>query len=179
MKRRKKHVWLIVYPFEYPALHFILITHGQVVHASRKKKSKNKNARQIYSLAELSVGDYVVHSTHGIGIFSGIHKIETQWIVKDYIKVEYAKKDALYVPVTQLDLISKYIGPRENSAVRLSRLGGTDWQKAKARVRSAVKDMAKELIALYAQRMQAQGHAFPPDSDWLRDFEARFVYEET
>lgn len=165
--------------FEYPALHFILITHGQVVHASRKKKAKNKNARQIYSLAELNVGDYVVHSTHGIGIFSGIHKIETQGIVKDYIKVEYAKKDALYVPVTQLDLISKYIGPRENSAVRLSRLGSTDWQKAKARVRSAVKDMAKELIALYAQRMQAQGHAFPPDSDWQRDFEARFEYEET
>lgn len=121
----------------------------------------------------------MVHTTHGIGVFGGIQKLDMQGVVKDYIRVEYAKKDVLYVPVTQLDLVSKYIGPRENSTVRLSRLGGTDWQKAKARVKSAVKDMAKELTVLYAQRMQAQGHAFPPDGDWQRDFEARFEYEET
>lgn len=165
--------------FEYPALNFSVITHGQVAAAQKKKKAKNKNAQQIYSLSELSPGDYVVHSTHGIGVFGGIQKLDMQGVVKDYIRVEYAKKDVLYVPVTQLDLISKYIGPRENSTVRLSKLGGTDWQKAKSRVKSAVKDMAKELAALYAQRMQAKGHAFPPDGDWQRDFEARFEYEET
>lgn len=165
--------------FEYPSLHFSVITHGQIVAAQKRKKAKNKNAQQVYSLSELSPGDYVVHTTHGIGVFGGIQKLDMQGVVKDYIRVEYAKKDVLYVPVTQLDLISKYIGPRENSAVRLSRLGGSDWQKAKARVKSAVRDMAKELAALYAQRMQAQGYAFPPDGDWQRDFEARFEYEET
>ena len=121
----------------------------------------------------------MVHATHGIGVFEGIHKIDMQGILKDYIKVRYAKKDTLYVPVTQLDLVAKYIGPREDSLVKLSRLGGAEWQKAKARVRSAVKDMAKELIKLYAQRMQAKGHAFEPDGEWQRDFEAHFPFEET
>ena len=102
-----------------------------------------------------------------------------QGVVKDYMKLRYAKSDTLYVPVTQLDLVSKYIGPREDSQVRLHRLGGTDWQKTKARVRSAVKDMAKELIRLYAQRMNAKGHRFSPDTEWQRDFEAHFEFEET
>lgn len=164
---------------EYPSEHFSLISHGIVFSQPKKRKSKPKNSKQIYSLSELSVGDYVVHTTHGIGIFSGIHKIDMQGVIKDYIKIEYAKKDVLYVPVTQLDLVSKYIGPRENSGVRLSKLGGTEWQKTKTRVRKAVADMAKELTALYAQRMQAKGHAFPPDSDWQRDFDAKFEYEET
>lgn len=103
----------------------------------------------------------MVHVSHGIGIFEGIHKIEMHGVVKDYIKVKYAKNDVLYVPVTQLDMVSNYIGPREDSSVKLHRLGGTEWQKAKTRVRAAVRDMAKELIKLYAQRMQAKGHAFP------------------
>lgn len=97
-------------------------------------------------------GDYVVHSSHGIGVFEGIHKLDLHGVIKDYIKVRYAKNDTLYVPVTQLDLVSKYIGPREDSTVKLNRLGGTEWQKAKTRVRKAVRDMAKELIALYAAR---------------------------
>lgn len=164
---------------EYPGAHFSLISHGIVFAPRKKRKTKQKNAQQIYSLAELSVGDYVVHSTHGIGVFGGIHKIDMQGIIKDYIKVEYAKKDVLYVPVTQLDLVSKYIGPRENTGVRLSKLGGVEWEKAKNRVRSAVKDMAKELTALYAQRMQAKGYAFSADNDWQRDFDASFAYEET
>ena len=83
------------------------------------------------------------------------------------------------MPVTQLDMVSKYIGPKEEVKVRLNRLGGQDWQKAKARVRSAVKDIAKELIKLYAERMKLKGHAFPPDTGWQRDFESRFEYEET
>ena len=112
-------------------------------------------------------------------MFEGIHKLEMQGVTKDYLKVRYAKGDILYVPVTQLDMVSKYIGPKEEVKVRLNRLGGQDWQKAKARVRSAVKDIAKELIKLYAERMKLKGHAFPPDTGWQRDFESRFEYEET
>ena len=112
-------------------------------------------------------------------MFEGIHKLEMQGVTKDYLKVRYAKGDILYVPVTQLDMVSKYIGPKEEVKVRLNRLGGQDWQKAKARVRSAVKDIAKELIQLYAERMQLKGYAFPPDTGWQRDFESRFEYEET
>ncbi len=165
--------------FEYPQTGFVLITHGISGKTKRRKRAKDKNSRRIYSLSELSAGDYVVHSMHGIGIFMGIHKIEVQGVVKDYIKVEYAKKDTLYVPVTQLDLISKYIGPSENSAVRINRLGSGDWQRTKARVRKNVKDIANELTRIYAERMAAPGYAFSPDGEWQHDFEAGFEYEET
>ena len=164
---------------EFPAAGFGIITHGRHTGKAAAKKRKNKHAQELYSLSELTVGDYIVHASHGIGVFEGIHKINMQGMVKDYIKVRYAKKDTLYVPVTQLDLVSKYIGPREDATVKLSKLGGQDWQKTKARVRAAVKDMAKELIRLYAQRMQAKGHAFSPDTEWQRDFEAHFEFEET
>lgn len=166
--------------FEFPSSNFYLFSHG-LSHTSPKPKRKKtpKNAKEIYSLSDLSVGDYVVHSTHGIGIFGGIKKIDVHGVVKDYIKIEYAKQDVLYVPVTQLDMVAKYIGPRENSTVKLNRLGGSDWSKAKARVKSSVKDMAKELIALYSQRMQAKGFAFSRDNEWHRDFEGRFEFEET
>lgn len=165
--------------FEYPNARFTLITHGRVNTVKQKPKKKDKNGQAIYSLAELSVGDYVVHSTHGIGIFEGIHKVNMQGITKDYIKVRYAKNDTLYVPVTQLDLVAKYIGPREDSGVKLHRLGGAEWQKAKTKVRAAVKDIAKELIVLYAQRLKQKGFAFPEDNEWQHDFEARFEYNET
>lgn len=166
--------------FEYPSEKFFLITYGQTAYRpERKKKKKQKNGQEIYSLAELSPGDYVVHNVHGIGVFSGIRKIDTHGIIKDYIKIDYAKGDVLYVPVTQLDMVAKYIGPRENSNVKLSRLGSQDWQKAKARVKSSVKDIAKELIALYSARMKAKGYAFSQDNEWQRDFEASFEYEET
>ena len=138
------------------------------------KHKKPKNGQEIYSLSELTVGDYVVHSVHGIGVFGGIRKIDTHGITKDYIKIDYAKGDVLYVPVTQLDMVAKYIGPRENSSVKLTRLGSQDWQKAKARVKTSVKDIAKELIALYSARMKAKGYAFSGDNEWQRDFEASF-----
>lgn len=144
-----------------------------------KKQKKKKSGEAIYSISDLTPGDYIVHASHGIGVFEGIHKIDMNGVVKDYIKVRYAKNDLLYVPVTQLDMVSKYIGPREDATIRLSRLGGSDWQKAKAKVRRAVKDIADDLIRLYAQRMQAKGHAFAPDSEWQRDFEAHFEFEET
>ncbi len=164
--------------FELPEAEFALITHGRMS-AVKQKRKRDKNSKEISSLSELSPGDYVVHASHGIGLFEGIHKLEMNGITKDYIKVRYAKNDTLYVPVTQLDMVSKYIGPREDSAVRLHRLGGADWQKQKTRVRAAVKDIAKELIQLYAQRMQQKGFAFPKDSEWQHDFESHFEYEET
>src|SRR5690554_139187 len=99
-----------------------------------KKRVQHKKGEAIGSLSDLSSGDYVVHVTHGIGVFEGIHKIESQGIVKDYIKIRYAKNDILYVPVTQLDLVSKYIGPREDAVVKLHRLGSSEWQKTRARV---------------------------------------------
>lgn len=165
---------------EYPQAKFALISQGHVRTASKRVQSrKNKNAKQISSLSELNSGDYVVHSTHGIGQFSGIHKLDINGIIKDYIKINYAKGDVLYVPVTQLDLVSKYIGPKEDSTVKLNKLGSGDWQKTKTRVRKAVKDMAQELTKLYAERMQVKGFAFSGDTEWQRDFEAKFEYEET
>ncbi|MGN1132476.1 MAG: CarD family transcriptional regulator, partial [Ruminococcus sp.] len=151
--------------FELLQTDFHLITYGQSMAKPKRKVKSKKQGQEIYSLAELSKGDYVVHSTHGIGVFSGIHKLDVQGVKKDYIKITYAKGDVLYVPVTQLDLVAKYIGPRDNDHVKLSRLGGTDWQKTKSRVRTAVKDMAKELSKLYTERMQAKGYAFSPDGE--------------
>lgn len=167
--------------FELPTGDYALITHGRIaeVKVKKSKLKKDKNSKAIYSLGELSQGDYVVHSTHGIGIFLGIHKIDLKGIIKDYIKIQYAKNDTLYVPVTQLDLVAKYIGPREDSGVKLHRLGGTEWQKTKTRVKSAVNNIAKELIILYAKRMEEKGFAFPEDDTWQRDFENYFPYEET
>ena len=164
---------------ELPDANFALITHGRMTEVKRKRTKRDKNSKEISSLSELAPGDYVVHATHGIGLFEGIHKLEMNGVTKDYIKVRYAKNDTLYVPVTQLDLVSKYIGPREDSAVKLSRLGGADWQRQKTKVRKAVKDIAKELIQLYAQRMQTKGFAFPPDGEWQHDFESHFEYDET
>ena len=165
---------------EWPGSFFGLITHGKLLQSGKRYHSKrSKNSSPVSSLSELEVGDYVVHESHGIGIYEGIHKIETHGIIKDYIKIQYAKGDTLYVPVTQLDLVSRYIGPREDANVRLHKLGGTEWQKTKTRARHAVRDMAKELIKLYATRMQAKGHTFAPDTEMQRDFESRFEFDET
>jgi transcription-repair coupling factor (superfamily II helicase) len=157
---------------------FALITHSRTNQSGKKhKKVSSKNA--IHSLDELAVGDYIVHNIHGIGIFEGIHALEFDKIKKDYIKISYAKGDTLYVPVTQLDLVSKYIAPGDDSRVKINRLGSPEWKKTKARVRASVQDMAKELIALYAKRMSTKGFAFSEDTDIQRDFELRFEYEET
>lgn len=165
--------------FDIPGGSFALITHGRLMTAKAKRSKRDKNSKEISNLSELSPGDYVVHAAHGIGVFEGIHKLEMNGITKDYIKVRYAKSDTLYVPVTQLDMVSKYIGPKEDANVRLSRLGGTEWQRQKTKVRAAVKDIAKDLIQLYAQRMQQKGFPFPADTEWQRDFESHFEYEET
>ncbi len=168
--------------FRYPNEKFTIISYGKNGGSSvqRKRRKNYKAADAIGSLEEISKGDYVVHAVHGIGIFDGIKKLEVSGLIKDFIKVTYAKGDALYVPVTQLDLISKYIGPKDDTkTLKLSRLGGKDWEKLKARVKSSAKDMAKELIALYSKRMKLSGYAFSPDIDMQSDFERRFEYEET
>lgn len=164
--------------FQFSQIKFALMTYSMSSQSAKKrKKVSSKNA--VHSLDELNVGDYIVHNIHGIGIFEGINALEINKVKKDYIKISYAKGDTLYVPVTQLDLVSKYIGPKEDTKVKINRLGSPEWKKTKARVRSSVKDMAKELIALYAKRMSTKGHAFMEDSDLQRDFELRFEYEET
>jgi len=164
--------------FRSSEIKFALMTYSKTSQGKKKhKKISSKNA--IHSLDELNVGDYIVHNIHGIGIFEGIHALEINKVKKDYIKISYAKGDTLYVPVTQLDLVSKYIGPKEDTKVKVNRLGGSEWKKTKAKVRSSVKDMAKELIALYAKRMSTKGYAFSEDTDLQRDFELRFEYEET
>lgn len=168
--------------FAYPNDKFYVFTYGRSAMASKRRTKYNfKKGQGIHSLDELHKGDYVVHRMHGIGIFDGIQKLEVGKIVKDYIKIKYAKNDVLYVPVTQLDLVSKYIGPHEENGkgVKLNRIGGAEWEKTRNKVRAAVKDMADELIALYSKRRQSKGFAFSPDMDMQSDFERRFPYDET
>ena len=164
--------------FEYPDAKCALISQLAVATKTRKVK-KHKKGEEIRSLADISEGDLVVHSLYGIGRFSGISKITTNGVTKDYITIKYAGTDVLYVPVTQLDLVSRYIGPRDDDNVKLNKLNSTEWTKTRTRVKTAVKDMAAELIKLYAQRQTAKGFAFSPDSDWQIDFEERFEYQET
>ena len=168
--------------FSYPRDKFYVFTYSKVYQSKTRRRNSGFKAKDtIHSLDELRKGDYIVHSIHGIGIFDGITQLEANKIIKDYIKIKYAKSDVLYVPVTQLDLVSKYIGPHEDDGktLKLNRLGGTDWEKSKSKVRSAVKDMADQLIKLYSERMHTQGFAFSPDIDMQADFERKFEFEET
>ena len=164
---------------QFPETGFTVITHGRLNPPHKRRRLNRRAGAEIHSLSELTVGDYIVHAAHGIGVYEGIHRLEVQGVLKDYLKLQYDKGDTLYVPVTQLDLVSKYIGTKDEVKVRLHRLGGQEWQKTKARVRSAVKDIAKELIQLYSQRMSSPGFAFDPDAEWQYDFERHFEFEET
>ncbi|MEE0947062.1 MAG: transcription-repair coupling factor [Acutalibacteraceae bacterium] len=157
---------------------FMLITARGFVSAVKKAVKRPKDSRAVGSLDELKTGDLVVHTAHGIGVFGGIQHITNAGITKDYIKIKYAGQDVLYVPVTQLDLVSRYIGV-DSDNVKLNKLGSNEWQKTRTRVKKAVKDMAKELTALYAKRMAAKGYAFSADTDFQNNFERRFPYEET
>ncbi len=165
--------------FEIPSQSFLLITHRYIAGEKKRKKPHYKKGQEIGSLDSLKKGDYVVHETHGIGIFDGINRITNDKVTKDYIKIKYAKSDVLYVPVTQLDLVSRYIGSANDSNLKINRLGGNEWQKTRKRVKAAVRDMAKQLTALYAKRMAIKGYAFSPDTDLQNDFERRFEYDET
>ena len=145
--------------------------------AETKKRKKNKNA--LSSLSDIKPGDYVVHQSHGIGMYAGIQRLEVQGATKDYLKVQYSGSDVLYVPVTQLDLLSRYTAPGDEEKVKLAKLGGAEWQRTRAKVKKATEEMAQELIELYARRRQATGYAFPADGEWQSDFESRFEYDET
>ncbi|MBQ7302633.1 MAG: transcription-repair coupling factor [Clostridia bacterium] len=166
--------------FELPEASVAVITHGRLQNTARpRRRQRHDKGAQIHSLSELAVGDYIVHVSHGIGLYQGVHQINAQGVIKDYLKLQYDKGDVLYVPVTQLDLVSKYVGAREDAPLKLHRLGGQEWGKVKTRIRTAVKDIARQLIALYAQRMATEGYAFDPDTEWQYDFERHFEYEET
>lgn len=164
---------------EYPGLKLAIFSQSKSVTQSARKKPRHKEGKRLRDISDLVPGDHIVHAAHGIGVFKGIVKREIQGITKDYIQIQYAGTDMLFVPVTQLDLVTKYIGGREDAAVRLNKLNSAEWQKTRARVKKAVAEMAKELIALYAKRNHAKGHAFSPDTDWQNDFERRFPYDET
>ncbi len=154
---------------------------GRVINARRKKKASKKSARErISSYTELDVGDYVVHENHGVGRYLGLQTVTMNGITNDYIKIEYAGDGSLYLPCTQLDLLSKYMGSGvEAGTVKLSRLGGAEWTKAKTKAKASAKEMAKELIALYAERMRREGIAFDEDDSMQQEFESAFEYEET
>ena len=163
--------------FELPDGTLSVIVHGKAAVKKRKKRFAGGSA--VGSLEELQRGDYVVHATHGIGIFEGVQQLTTRGMTRDYIKISYAGKDALYVPVTSLDMVSRYIGSAEDTTVKLNKLGSSDWSRTRSRVKKAVKDMAKQLTVLYAKRMQQKGFSFSPDGDLQSDFERRFEFDET
>ncbi len=165
--------------FDYPETKWALISQTRAISARRKKLKNSKFGKEIRGLADITPGDLVVHAMHGIGKFAGIRKLELEGVTKDYITIQYAGKDVLYVPVTQLDMVSKYIGGRDDSGVKLNKLSSAEWQKTRSNVKRAVKDMAAELIALYAKREKTEGFAFSPDEELQRDFENRFPYVET
>ena len=172
---------------EYPGLKLAILTEGQltapVSGKAKKARPRRDDSRQkIQSYTDLTPGDLVVHVHHGIGRFAGIVRMPVDGVEKDYIKITYAGTDCLYVPCTSLDLVSKYIGrggEEGEKPVKLNKLGGTEWAKTTYRAKAAAKDLAKGLIALYAQRQRLGGYAFSPDSPWQREFEDAFEYEET
>ena len=155
------------------------MTEGQVLARRKKAKVKRSNRDRVKSFTDLSPGDLVVHEHHGIGRFIGMERMTVDGSERDFIKIAFAGTDFLYVPATSLDLISKYIGSGDTERVRLNRLGGTDWTKAKARAKAAAKELADGLIRLYAARAKVKGFAFPEDDAWQREFEEAFPYEET
>lgn len=166
--------------YEYPLLKFVVISESDIFGSEKKKKKKRKiyEGEKIQSFSDLSIGDYVVHENHGLGIYRGIEKVEVDKTVKDYIKIEYAKGGNLYILATQLELIQKYAG-HDAKKPKLNRLGSPEWNKTKQKVRGAVKEIAGELVQLYAQRQQKQGFVYGEDTVWQREFEEMFPFEET
>jgi len=167
--------------FEYPMQKFAVITESDIFGAQQKKKKRKKSAysgNHINSFAELHIGDYVVHENHGLGVYKGIEKIEVDHVTKDFIKLEYAGGSNLYVPATSLDLLQKY-AEAEGKHPKINRLGGQEWGRTKSRVRTAVKDIAKDLVALYAARQGEAGFQYGPDTEWQREFEETFAFQET
>ncbi len=183
-------VYLTVLPgaesFELTSARFIFISLASLGETKKgslrrgKRKGKSGDTKKLTSYADLQVGDYVVHENCGIGRYLGIQQLTVDGVTKDYINIQYAGKDKLFIPTSQLDMVSKYIGAHsDDGLLKLSKMGGAEWKHAKSRAKSAVSDMAKELIKLYAERMRLPGFAFPKDDDYQREFELAFEYEET
>ena len=167
---------------EYPETRLAIVTEGQLTGELFRRKNRKKlpkNASKLESFTDLSPGDLVVHATYGIGRFEGVVKRRVDGADKDYIKLAYSGTDVLYIPATQLDMVAKYIGAAEDSPVKLSKLGGGDWARAKSRAKGAVKELADGLLKLQAERRTASGHPFPEDSEWQKEFEESFEYQET
>jgi transcription-repair coupling factor (superfamily II helicase) len=167
---------------EWPSLKLAVLTEGQLTAATQKraKPKKESNRQKLQSYTDLTPGDLVVHVHHGVGRFVGIQRMPVDGVEKDYIKIAYAGGDCLYVPATQLDLVSKYIGGgEEQERQKLNKLGGTEWAKQKTKAKKAAKDLAKGLTQLYAERQRRPGFAFSPDSPWQQEFEDAFPYAET
>lgn len=165
--------------YEYPMLKFTVIAETDIFgKVKKKKKRKSYEGRKIQSFSELKPGDYVVHENHGLGIYQGIEKIEVDKVAKDYMKISYAKGGNLYIPATQLDLIQKYASS-DAKKPKLNRLGTQEWTKTKKKVRGAVKEIARDLVALYAARQEQEGYVYGEDTVWQREFEEMFPFEET
>ena len=166
--------------YEFPEVGYVILSEQDIFgsRAKRKKKAKKYEGEHIASFSDLEVGDYVVHENHGLGIYQGFEKIEVDKVMKDYIKISYAKGGNLYIPATQLDAIQKY-GDHEGKKPKLNTLGTQDWVNTKARVRAAVGVVAKELVDLYALRQQDNGYVYGQDTVWQKEFEETFPYEET
>ena len=166
--------------FQYPALKLTVIVEGDVYGAKGSKgRARKKEGSKIASFTDLNVGDYVVHETHGIGIYQGTTRLVSEGAARDYLMVQYFGSDKLYIPVDHLDRIQKYIGSGEGAAPKLSHLGGKDWDKQKSKVRESLKELAFDLVKLYAERRKNKGHAFGKDTLWQQEFEENFPYEET
>ena len=164
---------------EYPELGLILLSEGHSPARKKASRTKKSNRDRVKSYADLTPGDLVVHEHHGIGRYIGMERMKIDGAERDFVKIAFAGTDFLYIPATSLDLISKYIGGSDPEKVRLNKLGGTDWQRARTRAKAAAKELAAGLLQLYAERSRLKGYAFPPDDVWQREFEQSFPYEET
>lgn len=167
--------------FEYPSAKTAVISETDI-YTHRKKHTREKKVdakNRIKSFDELNKGDFVVHNVHGIGQYVGLEQIKSEGVVKDFLKIRYKGTDVLYVPANQLDAIHKYIGASEGSTVALNSLNGGKWQKTVTKVKQSVEKMAENLIRLYAARQNVQGHVFEPDTEWQKEFEDDFSYDET
>lgn len=166
--------------FEYPLIKFVVISEGDIFGAEHRKKKKKKvyDGTKVNSFTDLNIGDYVVHENHGVGVYRGIEKIEVDKITKDYLKIEYAGGGILYVLATGLDVLQKYAGA-DAKKPKINKLNSIEWKHTKAKVRGAVKDIANELVELYAKRQSKKGYCFSPDTVWQTEFEEMFPYQET
>lgn len=168
--------------FEYPELKLCVISDKDVFGEAKRKISKRKSNKKgigkIKSFAELKLGDYVVHANHGVGVYKGIKQIEVGGHKRDYLDIVYDKGDKLYVPVDQLDLVQKYIGS-EGKTPKVNKLGSAEWSKAKAKVRKSINEIAQDLVKLYATRATLKGYKYNKDTEWQRQFEDEFPFEET